>query len=72
MSQFVEYIAQQDDRFDTVAWKAYADVTKMGLIVAANPQIGVVEGTIPQGTVVRIPVLEVIPSPTTSLPPWKR
>jgi len=72
MSQYVEIIALKNDRFDTIAWRAYADVSKMNLIIAENPQIGIVEGTIPEGTIVRIPVLDVAPTPTTTLPPWKQ
>jgi len=68
---FTEYIAQENDRFDTVAWKAYGDVSKTGSIVAANPQIGIVEGTIPAGTIVKVPVIDVPPTPTASLPHWK-
>lgn len=72
MSQFVEYIAKKGDRFDTVAFKAYAETDKLGLIIAANRHIGIVEGDIPEGTVVRVPVLEQLPTPEISLPPWKR
>jgi phage tail protein X len=73
MSTFIEYTAQQNDRFDIIAYKSYGDVNKMNLIIAANPQIGIIEGTIPVGTVVRVPVLEVAPNIVTAdLPPWKR
>lgn len=72
MSQFVEHIARKNDRWDTIAWKAYADVNRMSLIIAANPQVGIVEGDIPEGTVIRVPVIESFPTQEISLPPWKR
>lgn len=65
------YITKQGDRWDTVAFKAYADATRINELIAANPNVSITD-EIAANTTLNIPF---IPEPTldeTLLPPWKR
>ena len=73
MSNFLEYIAKQGDRWDTIAFKAYGDASLVNGIIEANPKI-VISPTIAEGTRVVVPILEQgeIQIDSELLPPWKR
>ena len=65
------YTTKQGDTWDTVAFKAYGDVTRINEIIAANPNVPITD-QIAANTTLNIPI---IPEPTldeTLLPPWKR
>jgi phage tail protein X len=69
---FVEYVTLEGDRWDLIAYKAYGDITMMGLITAANKSVPLLP-TINEGTRLRIPVMVIERSVDNSkLPPWKR
>jgi len=69
---FVQYTTKQGDRWDLIAYEAYGDVTKMQIIMDANPAVALTP-LIPAGTVLNIPVVEEEEAITLSqLPPWKR
>lgn len=73
MSNFVEYIVKDGDRWDTIANKAYGDPTLFGGIIEAN-KATVISPIVPTGTRLIIPILEQneIEVDTELLPPWKR
>ncbi len=73
MSDFVEYITKQGDRWDTIAFKAYGDASLVNGIIEANPKI-VISPIIAVGTRVVVPILEQgeVQIDSELLPPWKR
>lgn len=73
MSNFVEYITKDGERWDTIANKAYGDPLLFAGIIEANKSI-VVSPIIQSGTRLMIPILEQneIEVDTELLPPWKR
>jgi len=73
MANFVEYVAKQGDRWDTIAFKAYGDSTLVNGIIEANPTI-VISPILEAGTRVIVPILEQgdIQIDSELLPPWKR
>lgn len=73
MSNFVEYITKDGDRWDTIANKAYGDPTLFAGIIEANTAT-VISPIIQTGTRLIIPILEQneIEVDAELLPPWKR
>lgn len=73
MANFVEYVAKQGDRWDTIAFKAYGDATLINGLIEANQTI-VISPILEVGTRVIVPILEQgdIQIDSELLPPWKR
>jgi phage tail protein X len=72
VSDFVEHRTQDGERWDTLAWRYYADATRYEPIIAANPCIPIAP-VLPSGVLVYIPVLA--PSDaakSAEVPPWLR
>lgn len=71
MADLTSYTTKQGDRWDTVAFKAYGDATRINELIAANPNVPIGD-EIAANTILNVPV---IPEPTLDtnlLPPWKR
>lgn len=65
------YTTKAEERWDTVAFKAYGDPLRIKDIADANPNVPL-RDLIPANTVLNVPV---IPEPTLDenlLAPWKR
>jgi phage tail protein X len=73
MSNFVEYVTKQGDRWDTIAFKAYGDATLINGLIQANTSI-IISPILEAGTRVIVPILEAgdIQIDSELLPPWKR
>jgi phage tail protein X len=73
MANFVEYVAKQGDRWDTIAFKAYGDATLINGLIEANPTI-IISPILETGTRVIVPILEQgeIQINSELLPPWKQ
>ena len=73
MSNFVEYVTKQGDRWDTIAFKAYGDASLVNGLIEAKPTI-VISAILEAGTRVIVPILESgeIQIDSELLPPWKR
>ena len=73
MSNVVEYIIKDGDRWDTIAYKAYGDAALFNGIIDANPSV-IVSATLIAGNRLIIPILEDgdITINSQLLPPWKR
>ena len=73
MSEFVEYVTKQGDRWDTIAFKAYGDASLVNGIIEANTAI-VISPILEAGVRVKVPVLESgeVQIDSELLPPWKR
>jgi phage tail protein X len=68
---FTEYITNEGDRWDLIAWKAYGDANRGNEIMAANPYVKA-DPVLPGGLRLKVPIAE-DPAPNPSkLPPWKR
>ena len=73
MSNFVEYVTKQGDRWDTIAFKAYGDATLINGLIEANTSI-IISPILEAGTRIIVPILESgdIQIDSELLPPWKR
>ncbi len=71
MAQYKVHIVNKDERWDSIAWEEYGNVSLTPTIQLANPEIPL-DIKIPAGTVLRIPILEVVETQIELLPPWKR
>lgn len=71
MADFVEYITNQGERWDTVAYKAYGDPMLFPQIAEANRGIPL-DVVFIDGIRLRVPVLDGVSIDTNLLPPWKR
>lgn len=70
MSQFIEHITTEGERWDLLAFRYYADVQQMGMLIEHNPHIPITP-VFPSGLRVRIPLIAQ-PVSTQELPPWRR
>jgi phage tail protein X len=71
MAETTPYITKEGDRWDTIADKAYGDVTKMDKIVDANPDLALV-ASFREGITLLLPIIPDTETQTSNLPPWKR
>lgn len=75
MSNFSEYITKQDERWDTICFKAYGVISQelMDGLVFNNPNVSLLP-IIATGTRLKVPVLEPgeVQLDSDLLPPWKR
>ena len=67
--QFRIHTTKEGDRWDLIAYKYYADVTKMDAIIAANPFVPITP-TLEAGIELQVPILEEANTITEGLPPW--
>lgn len=71
--KYTEYLTQQGDRWDTIAFKAYGDAFNVKPIIDANKELYLTE-IIPAGRRILIPIIESEEETISAndLPPWKR
>jgi len=68
--QFQLYTTKENDRWDLIAYRYYGDVTKMNVIISANPFV-LITPNLEAGIELKIPVLdETETTITEDLPPW--
>lgn len=78
MSQeYFLHTTDHGERWDLIAYHFYGDAKMYQPIVRANPEIsarydGFIPLVLPKGTELRIPVLDLQPAASDSLPIWKR
>lgn len=61
----------EGERLDQLAWTYYGDVSKVPVIIEANPRLPI-KRNYPAGTTIYIPLLPKSESNTEDLPPWLR
>lgn len=68
-----QYTAQDGERWDTVAYKAYGRADLAHVIIEANPGVPIT-ARLKGGTVLDVPLLDdtIIKTDAELLPPWKR
>lgn len=71
MADTTAYNTKEGDRWDSIADKAYGDVTKMGVIIEANPDLAIVT-SFRAGMTIQLPIIPEAETQTDNLPPWKR
>ncbi len=73
MSETIQYVAKEGERWDTIAYKSYGRASLMQPIIEANPLVPITP-RVAGGTILIIPVLDEIESKTDKekLPPWKQ
>lgn len=71
-TEFMDYITQEGDRWDSIAYEFYGDPTRYEAIIAANPFVPIIP-ILPSGIPLQIPVIEDTEETTINedLPPWK-
>lgn len=68
---FITHITKDGERWDTVAWRYYRNVTKMSLLIESNPSVPISD-VLPSGLILLVPVIELSETSLEELPPWKR
>lgn len=70
--EYTQYTTQENDRWDTIAYKAYGDAGRIDGLIKANP--GLAAGRVlPAGVTIRVPVAAAaVAADNPLLPPWKR
>lgn len=71
---YTEYITNEGDRLDTIAYKAYGDVYAWDELLKANPSLPI-QDKYQAGIRIMVPIQEqtLTNTPATDLlPPWKR
>jgi phage tail protein X len=71
MTQYVEYVTKEGDRWDQIAQRHYGDPYGYQRIIEANPAIPIVP-LLPAGLRLAIPVIPPATTAAAALPPWKR
>ena len=71
--EFQQYVTNDGDCWDSVAYKAYGNPNLIEGIISANPDVAITD-VLPGGVVLRIPIIEEEQTVTNleNLPPWKR
>lgn len=79
MSEYLEHLTSDGERWDLIAFRYYADVARQGELIAANRHLFTdtlrIPALLPAGLVLRIPIRAATGSAeatTSQLPPWKR
>lgn len=70
-SKYIIHIAQEDERWDDLAYKYYGDCFKYAPIVESNPDIEI-SPFLPVGAEIIIPITEQRTADTEGLPIWKQ
>lgn len=68
-NQYKEYLSQDGDRWDLIAYKQYGDCFGYLSLIMANPHVAI-SPVIPVGTKIVVPILE-DERIEEGLPPWK-
>ena len=64
------HVTSEGDRWDTLAWRDYGDVSEMERIIAANPHVPI-RPVLPGGVRIFIPVVKAADlEHNVNLPPW--
>jgi len=72
MTQFLEHLTVEGDRWDSLAYLYYGNPYAYNTIVEANISL-VGEPQLPSGVKLQIPVLKTTPAKAKEgLPPWRR
>ena len=66
--QFLEIVTGPADRWDTIAFKAYGDPTKVSTLILANPTVPI-SPVLPQGISIFCPLIPA-PGPAAGTTPW--
>lgn len=71
MTEYVEHLTVEGDRWDLLAWRYYGDPHLYEPIIAANPAVPI-RPFLASGVRLRVPVLPDEAVLDRDLPPWKR
>lgn len=71
MNGFMTHIAKQGERWDSIAYRYYANPFAYGVLLQANPQLPIT-ATLPAGAVVAVPIVSPSDDKAVAqeLPPW--
>lgn len=68
---YLNHITTEGERWDSIAWRYYRDVSQVPRLIEANPHVAITE-TLGSGIQLSIPVIEEAVTSLEDLPPWKR
>lgn len=71
MADFTAYITKNGDRWDSIAWAAYGDITKQKDIMDANPDIALLP-SFGDGITLFLPIIPEVKINSGDLPLWKQ
>ena len=71
MTNFIEYITKEGDRWDLIAYQFYANANLYEKIISANPAVKIIP-TLSAGIKLKIPILETDSQIQFELPPWRK
>jgi phage tail protein X len=71
MTDYLRITTTSGDRWDLIAYRFYGDAQRLSPLLEANPALASCP-VLPDGTEVRIPILDEADSTSTAaLPPWR-
>lgn len=65
------YTVKKGDRWDSIAEKAYGNISYMSFVIEQNHEIPL-DIPLTEGITLRLPVIDVVKSDEELLPPWKK
>lgn len=73
MSEFLQHITIEGERWDKIAHDYYGSASMMNVLISANPEVPLYD-IFPGNVVLNIPIVDQIEVKTGAelLPPWKR
>ncbi|MFN8682770.1 tail protein X [Paracoccus sp. P2] len=71
MTEYVEHLTAEGDRWDLIAWRYYGDPHLYEPIIAANPTVPI-RPFLASGIRLRVPIIPDEVVLDRDLPPWKR
>lgn len=71
MTEYVEYVTREGERWDQVSMRHYGTAYGYERIIVANPTVPIAP-TLPGGIRLAIPVIARSSTDSQQLPPWKR
>lgn len=69
MDSVMTHQIKQGERWDTLAYRYYGDVSEMNRLIDANPHLPMAE-VLPVGQTLIVPVITVKQTTQADLPPW--
>lgn len=71
LTECIEYITKDGDRWDTIAWDMYGDALLYAPIIVANSQVPITP-ILPANIKLYIPIIDNSDAPgPEGMPPWK-
>lgn len=67
----IQHLIRTGERWDSLAYRYYGNVSEMNRLIQANPQLAMCE-VLPQGEILLVPIIEQHRLHYDDLPPWRK